>query len=320
MDQTQGTNDQEMSRRQIMSGLAWSVPAIATAAGAPAYAASPSPYVATGGMFNTVEASGYGYDRYDGGARSIQQGFAHGTVDGNDRNWNDVTGYPSVAIGNPGVRSNVVNLQGSYTPGGTTGPTYGQNFYGTGMWVSSPVTADGRAVAGSTTLASGAVFQMCLKIVGVRSAAVAAPSGYVQTNSLVANTVSNGTRLAVNGVPLSLAKTTWSVSGPDSQRLYTGQGCITFRTTGDLSVAGTNSKTNYTQLTLTPGLQLQAGLGNGVMLYCSTLSFVSGSFQVNVGGETADIEPPQLGTVTSYVRAEYDQSTANWPGRYSGAC
>lgn len=323
MESTRDGDGEEMSRRQLVTGLAWSVPAIATDSGAPAYAASPSEIAVHGGMFNTVEASGYGYDRYDGGARSILQGFAQGTLDGTERHWSDSTGYPTVKIGYPGVRSNIINLQGSYTPGGTSGTTFGQNYYGSGMWMSSPVDRDGVALVGSTTLQARATFHMCLKVVGVTRTGVGSPSGYVQTNSLAADMASNGTRLARNGVSLALTKTTWSTTGPDSQGLYTGQGCITFQTNSDLTVSGTASKTNYTQLMLTPGLQLLAGLGNGILLYCSTLSFASGTFVTNVEGQETEVDPPNLGTVTSYVRAEFDQSSTRWGGgttRYTGTC
>lgn len=150
---------QTVSRRSLTRGIAWSVPTVAIAAAVPAYAASgPAPRV---GMFNTVESNGYG-DPYTCGSSSARSVIEMDMVaggDGNgDQHWDDGQDRPDVPADRyEACRANVVNTEGSYTPGGT-GSSGNDVKYGTGMWLSSPVDEDGTAVVGSSTLRAGAQF------------------------------------------------------------------------------------------------------------------------------------------------------------------
>lgn len=209
-----------ISRRTLAAGAAWSVPAIFVATQVPAFAASGN-VVTKMGMFNTVIASGYGYDSVAGtGATQIRQSNSDGyTGSPTDRSWSDATGYPTVKI-NQSSGVNVMNFQGSYTPTGTTTSSTNQ-YYGSGMWLSSPMTTkpDGTTApaAGCTTLKAGAIFAMDFKIVATQQsqAQFRTQSGWGSTSTLVADTTGNtgggGQRIATNGVSETLSWSPWSI-------------------------------------------------------------------------------------------------------------
>lgn len=327
-----------ISRRSIAKGAAWAALVAAITTAAPAFAAPPVAHVQMG-MFNTVVASGYGYDdTARRGATQIRQSNSDG-YGGSfaDRSWSDTTGYPTAPI-SQSSGTNVMNFQGSYTPTGT-GKGAVDNFYGSGMWLSSPVDESGNPLAGCTTLKAGATFTTTYKIVTTQrsQAQFRVESGWESSNSLAADTTGNigvgGQRIATNGVSEALTwsswnitTTTWPLTNGTNKTLYVGTGALTFKTTADLKVCsgGTadSPTVQYTQLMLTPPLFTVAGLGNGTMLYCSTLSYTpdSSTITTTVGGAETEALA-ELGTVTSYVRAEYDYGyNGDRRTKYTGTC
>lgn len=330
-----------VSRRTVAQGAAWTVPTVALASVAPAAAATNSAVTVQTGMFNTVVGSGYGYDDVARrGATQVRQSSSDGyTGSPTDRSWSDATGYPTVPI-NRSSGVNVMNFEGSYTPTGTTTGSV-DNYYGSGMWLSSPMETkpDGTVApaAGCTTLAAGAVFTMDYKIVATQrsQAQFRTESGWGSASTLDADSTGNigggGQRVATNGVSESLSWSTWSIgtttwrlSNGTSKTLYVGTGTLTMTTTADLTVCSGGTDANptvqYTQLMLTPGMLSVAGLGNGTMLYCSTLSYQSGSITTTVDGSTTEAVAV-LDPVTSYVRSQYDYGyNGDRATQYTGTC
>lgn len=273
------------------------------------------------GMFNTAVGSGYGYDSVRRqGAPQIRQSNSDGYAGSSaDRSWSDAT----VPI-NQSSGTNAMNFQGSYTPTGAGGGAF-NNFYGSGMWLSSPVDqASGEPIAGCTTLAAGATFTMDYKIVATQrsQAQFRAENGWESTDTLPAAVGGNidvgGKNIATNGVSESLSwsdwsigTTTWRLSDGTDKTLYVGTGRLTFTTDADLTVCngGTDDSptVQYTQLMLTPPLFTVAGLGNGTMLYCSTLAYTPASSTISTTVDGVSREAlAELGTVQTMLRAEFD--------------
>lgn len=103
-----------------------------------------------------------------------------------------------------------------------------------------------------------------------------------------------------------------------------GTGTLTFKTNADLTVCNGGTAAaptvQYNQLMLIPGLFTVAGLGNGTMLYCSTLRFVSGSITTTVGGASTP-QLAELGTVQTMVRSQYDYGyNGDKVTQYTGTC
>lgn len=113
------------------------------------------------------------------------------------------------------------------------------------------------------------------------------------------------TREYVNGVDLQLDWTNWTID----TATRTARGCITFTLLQDLTVSsgGTEGEpfVRYNQLRLTPAFALSGGLGYQVDGFCSSLSFLGGTFEQTLGdGEPTVTDAPaaELGTVNTLLR------------------
>lgn len=112
------------------------------------------------------------------------------------------------------------------------------------------------------------------------------------------------TREYVNGVDLNLEWSAWSKDA--TNRLATG--CITFTTGADLTVQSGGTKESpflrYNQLALIPSFALSGGLGYQVDGFCAKLSFLGGTFETTIDGQTTEtVEPAaELGTVQTLLR------------------
>lgn len=130
-----------------MKGAAWTVPAIAIAAAAPALAASHTGR-SQAGLFVQIVGDTDGV------------GIAHGGTKmpiypRTDVSWNDETKTASDSL--------TFNGEGVFTPGGTLGT--GKEASGTGFWLSVPMDAGGNAVKNSqVTLKKGATFALDYQI------------------------------------------------------------------------------------------------------------------------------------------------------------
>lgn len=153
-----------LSRRTLVKGTAWTVPAIVVAAGAPALASSrPEPTSPTGNSFLAIAAANVNnptikdpiYD-YTGTTDSVglptvlwKDSSSTPTV-----NWND-SGCQSAQTFSRGV--------GVFTPHGTKGIAPGapgagfsdSAVSGSGIWIGSPVDQWGNPMSGRTVLSAG---------------------------------------------------------------------------------------------------------------------------------------------------------------------
>lgn len=137
------------SRRALLKGAAWTVPAIAIAAAAPAIANSAGPAHSRGGLFVQI----------DGNTNGV--GIAHSATTSpqypsTDYHWDDATRRSGTTL-------DAANGEGVVTPGGTVGT--GSNVSGSGFWMSVPLDGSDKVVPGSSiTLVKGATFALDYQI------------------------------------------------------------------------------------------------------------------------------------------------------------
>lgn len=169
-------------------------------------------------MFVTAVSHGYG-DPYVCGSSSanavLEMDMNSGQA-GVDQNWNDATGRPVLAsTAYDTCKQNITNGEGSCTPGGSGNSGKGEK-QGTGMWLSSPVSSDGSPVAGTSTLKSGAQFQLCISSKFQNTAygttSPRDPNNWNNTNTLTAKRMDTPTAIRewTNGVDLRLDWTAWT--------------------------------------------------------------------------------------------------------------
>lgn len=235
------------SRRTLMKGAAWTVPALTIAAAAPVLAASTS-RIRSGLFISLVGDSG--------GVGSSAVSTVYPQYPATDYRWSDNDRVSS--------SNSAINGEGVFTPGGTIGDA--ADTTSTGIWLSVPMDAAGNAIPGSSvTLKKGATFaldfQIQLSYVAtdrrVKNPTAATIDGqphilqnFNLTGTQSTNTASNSVRATTSGVPMSYKRESywWSQAGYDGQQGNTVINIsLRYTTTQDLTLDASSGKL-YTQL------------------------------------------------------------------------
>lgn len=134
------------SRRTLVKGAAWTVPALTIAAAAPVLAASHDGSRA--GLFVQIIGD-------NGGVGISHASTRNPMYPEEDFNWSDANKVASGLL--------TANGEGVFTPGGTIGT--GSDVAGTGFWISVPMNANDTAIAdGQVILKKGAQFALDYQI------------------------------------------------------------------------------------------------------------------------------------------------------------
>lgn len=136
------------SRRTLVKGAAWTVPALTIAAAAPVLAASREAGKPEAGLFVQIIGD-------PNGVGIAKSGTANPQYPDTDLNWDDATRVSTGRL--------TSNGEGVFTPGGTVGS--GTDTAGTGFWISLPLDENGDVIAGSSiTIPKGASFALDYQI------------------------------------------------------------------------------------------------------------------------------------------------------------
>lgn len=270
--------EKTVDRRRVVKGAAWSVPAVIAAGAVPAQAVSPGKNAnATTGLYVTVARTN--------GATGVQL-----QAEMNNILWTGPTSEPDVNWDDARGCSNAVpmaNGEGIYTPHGTLSSL--GKIGGTGFWLSSPQTPDGRPASGTATLGKGAQFAIdyiVLRPGGPRfnTTSKARPWAFRKGTSEVRSDEPTPYRPYFNQV-----KSDYAPSGPDRVEPVTingvpynkWTGTILFTTKADLVAEGPNEK--YAQIDLSrPSVTVTSG---DVYGFRATVRPVSGTIVTNSNGK-----------------------------------
>lgn len=261
------SNEQTRSidRRTVTAGMAWAVPAVATAVAAPAFASSPSTGGAEYGLFVTtgLNNSEVGYDGTDNTGElhpktpaAYFAAVGSGNNPESDINWND----GSLCYTNSQLFR---NGEGSFTPVTNSGSGKdGSYVSSSGFWWSVPTmipeSGDGYVPGSTATLLKGATFTTLVEIVLPSSAKWTADNIRVRSQrwtgelsgSRVTTQATTATHLANQMVAGG-----WSITAPQKTTLADGSikvtGTVTFKTTQNYTVTQSGD-TYYGQVEFMP--------------------------------------------------------------------
>lgn len=258
-------NNTQSTRRTVLAGAAWSVPAVAVAGAAPALAASPTATTIDQGVFVSTQYNG-GYVGYQGSNNTgttrptTPEAYFSAVQAGNnpesDINWVDGSG--------PTNSSMYVNGEGSFTPvtNGVTGAN-GTYLSGSGYWFSVPTTAGETGTeyipGSSTTLVAGAKFTTDVEVTvpntknGRWALENMKINGTTWNKQLTGNLT--GGSASATYLDTGRAAGTWTAAAPtivdNGDGTLTLRSAITFTTSQDVTVTQSGSK-YYSQVIIMP--------------------------------------------------------------------
>lgn len=285
-----------LSRRKLVKGTAWSVPAVIASTSVPAFAASAPKLAIQSGLFVSTQYNGgfvgyVGSNSSTGHATSPSSYFAAapGTQE-SDLNWNDGTSKPTSI--------SYVNGEGSFTPV-TNGATASNGSYlsGSGFWFSVPTTdvnSGTSYVAGSTAvLAAGATFVTQVEFTIPAGANAAWPGSNVTVAGQTWNKAISGNLSTLTAsapyLQTGAVAGTWSASTPTNTKnadgSYTFRGTITFKTTTALTLTQSGTK-YYAQVIIMPAT-VQLNPAYGWNYFSLTSSIQSASITYTGNGVTS---------------------------------
>lgn len=289
------SSNRALTRRQALSGAAWSVPFIAASAAVPAYAASNETLTFDYGVFtqvidNTAPNAGGAFMGIDSYRSQVAQATATGTTQGGN------------AVGG-----------GTFTPGGSVGNgLYG----GVGLWFSAPHTVPGNYL-GTTTLAAGARFSIAFAVVFTEEDAVRPPLLWNtdKTSTIPALAHSAGGAKTNNPQLKAFNGSAFTATfGADQTAGNTWLGTVSITTSEDIVASAANGAQVLNQVLLSH-VPIHYAETGGITQMTVTTTLIDGALTVSAG-DGAPASAHNISGVTATASVTVPQNVAAgrpWP-------